>query len=96
MNKPFKYDELIDGFLDGKISVDEFQSSYLAHFKSEGNLSDELFEILDEFFGDVDSFTTDQHLLAEQPDFYLDEARLRERARLTASRLADFNSRARP
>jgi hypothetical protein len=68
--------------------VEEFQETYLERFKNETNLDREAFQLLDELFGDVDSFTVDQRLLAESPDFYLDEARLREKVHVVADSLA--------
>jgi len=73
--------------------VEQFQSIYLERFKNEEQLNGATFELLDELFGDVDSFTADQRLLAENPDFYLDEVRLREKVRSVANRLAALATR---
>ena len=69
------------------MSVEEFQATYLDRFKNEGQLDEPLFELFDEFFGGVDSFTTDQQILIENPGFHLDEAALREKVQLAARRL---------
>ena len=82
------YGSLLAQFLSGAMSVEEFQATYLERFKNEGQLNGAVFELLDELFGDVDSFTVDQRLLAEGADFYLDEARLREKVCSIANRLA--------
>lgn len=82
------YEILIQRFLDGMMSIEEFQATYLNRFKNEGFLDEQLFELLDEIFGDVDSFTTNQELVARNPGVYLDEAMLRERLRIAASRLS--------
>lgn len=87
-NPAVAYYSLLSQFLSGKMSVDEFRSTFLEWFKSEGQLDISIFELLDELFGDVDSFTLDQRLLAENPGFYLDEAGLREKAQVVACRLA--------
>lgn len=68
--------------------VEEFQAIYLDRFKNEEQLDEPLFELLDEIFSDVDSFTNDQQLLAENPRFYLDEAGLRERVRVAMGRMS--------
>ncbi|CAN7425103.1 MAG: colicin immunity domain-containing protein [Acidovorax sp.] len=81
------YGALLEQFLNGAMSVEEFQGTYLDRFKNEGQLDEPLFELLDELFGDVDSFTADQQLLTENPGFYLDEAGLREKVRNAVSRL---------
>ena len=82
------YGSLLGPFLSGAMSVEEFQATYLDCFKKEGQLDASTFELLDELFGDVDSFTTDQGLLVENPDFYLDEAKLRKKVRSVVNRLA--------
>jgi len=81
------YRLLLEQFLSGVSSAMEFQTTYLDCFKNEGLLDERLFEILDELFGDIDSFSTDPELLAENPEFYIDEARLREKAQFAVRRL---------
>lgn len=90
MNVLADYVQLIERFLNGEVLVDEFQKAYLDRFKNEGQLDEPLFELLDELFGDVDSFTTDPQLLAENPSFYLDEAGLRRRILQAMHRLSDL------
>ena len=83
------YGLLLEQFLDGAMSAEEFQSTYLDRFKNERRrLEDALFDLLDGLFGDVDSFSTDPKLLAENPGFYLDERQLREKTRAAAVCLA--------
>lgn len=83
-----EYELLLEKFLDGTMPVDEFQRVYLDRFKNEQrSLDDALYEVLEGVFGDVDSFTTDQQLLAENPDFYLDEPQLREKIRQASTHL---------
>lgn len=82
------YGSLLEQFLNGAMSVEEFQTTYLDRFKNEGQVEDLLFELLDELFGDVDSFTRDPQLLAENPGLYLDEAGLREKVRSAVNRLS--------
>jgi hypothetical protein len=83
------YGFLLDRFLSGAMPVDEFQTIYLERFKNEARRLDEpLFKWLDGLFGDVDAFTTDPQLRAENPGLYLNEAELRERVKLVASHLA--------
>jgi hypothetical protein len=75
------YTTLIDQFLTGAIPVDVFCDTYLRRFKAEQTpLGEPLYDILNDLFGDIDCYTTDPTLLASDPDFYLDEPRLRERA----------------
>lgn len=85
-----KYKILFKKFLGNIISVDEFKTNYLDLFKQEEFLNEPLFEILDGVFGDVDSFTDDAQLLAENPDFYLDEVRLRQKIQQAANRLSNL------
>lgn len=83
------YKQLLDKFLVGDVTALEFQRQYLARFKNEKRfLSEDLFQLLDCLFGDVDSFTNDSELLTSQPDFYLDEASLFDRVSQVSSRLS--------
>ena len=86
------YKSLLASFLAGSISVKEFESIYVDRFKNEDNLDEQVFELLDELFGDVDSFTTDRNLLAHRPDFYLDEAQLRKKVQVALDRLTAFRA----
>ena len=86
------YKSLLESFLVQSISAIEFQSIYVDRFKNEGHLDEQVFELLDELFGDVDSFTTDRYLLAHRPDFYLDEAQLRKKVQVALDRLAAFRA----
>jgi hypothetical protein len=86
------YEKLLREFLNGTISVDVFSSAFLNRFKIEAQLDETLFLLLDELFGDIDSFTGHERLLAENPGFYLDEAGLRERVQRTADRLLEIKN----
>ena len=88
-----KYELLFKQFLDSVISVEDFQKTYLELFKNEMQLEESLFKLLDELFGDVDSFTTDQELLTENPEFYLDEAKLRAKVEGVVNRLSAFGKK---
>lgn len=83
------YQHLFSQFLSGGIPVNQFQEAYLNLFKNEKRtMSEDSYELLEEVFGDVDAFTTDPELLAEQPDFYLDETRLRDSISKASKRLS--------
>ena len=85
------YKALLDRFMEKAIPVEEFQTIYLELFKNETRqLSEPLFALLDGLFGDIDSFSADPYLLAEQPDYYIDEAQLREKVKVVANRLSFF------
>lgn len=85
------YAQLLDRFLCGEMSVESFQKVYLDRFKNETRKLDALlFDLLDGLFGDVDAFTTDSELLTENPTFYLDEAKLREKVLQVANRLSEL------
>ncbi|MFS2004704.1 colicin immunity domain-containing protein [Duganella sp. CT11-25] len=83
MNKVFEmYVDLIEAFLDHRVSLQEFSATFMERFLNETEQLDEpLFLLLDELFGDVDSFTDDPELLAENPGFYLDHQGLEAKAR---------------
>ena len=82
------YGLLFEQFLTGAMSAEEFQAIYLDRFKKELPVGGGLFNLLDDLFSDVDSFTTDQQLLAEKSGFYLEEVALREKVRRAAIRLS--------
>jgi hypothetical protein len=87
-----KYGFIFDRFLRGEISVDEFQRTFLDAFKNEDFLEEQLFELLDEVFGDIDSYTNDPQLLGENPDFYIDEASLRRKIERAATLLSEMGN----
>jgi hypothetical protein len=58
-----KYKDLILGFIDRKISAEEFQASYFRLFKNdEDQVPGREFKILDRLFADVDDYTSDPEL----------------------------------
>jgi len=82
---------LLNQFANGFISVEKFRKMYFYKFKNEtGGMSDQLFQILEELFGDVDSFTTDPELLAGNSTYYLNESTLREKVGCTLRHLTQL------
>ena len=58
-----RYKQLISKFVDREISASEFESCYLALFKSDrSKVGGEKFNILDRLFADVDAFEADPEL----------------------------------
>ena len=54
------YTSMIEAFLQGSLTVADFESQYLARFKQEGvELPTKVFEQLDALFGGVDAFCVD-------------------------------------
>ena len=95
METPFEtYSSLIQRFLNNAISSKQFQTAYLIRFQDEARVLDEpLFLLLDELFGDIDACTDVPELLAEDPDFYLDEKSLRSKAESVLARMLDWRAR---
>jgi hypothetical protein len=88
MNDVTEYEIMFYEFLDGDISVSEFQSSYLSKFKGEKRvLGESFYGVLEDVFGCVDSFTLDVELLSQNPNFYLNEMQLRAKVRQAVDRL---------
>jgi hypothetical protein len=90
-----EYRFLMDRYLHGELSAEDFQLAFLEKFKKETRrLNDDLFGLLDELFGDVDAFCADPKILAElqaeTPGFYLDEQSLKKRVREVSERLSQF------
>ena len=54
------YKALIEGFLNGVISVEDFEARYLRTFKDDSTIRDDNeYEILNRLFSDVDVFRSD-------------------------------------
>jgi hypothetical protein len=76
------YAVLLQLFIGGAMSTDEFELVFLRIYKLDPTeWSPEIFEVLDSFFADVDEYCGDDVLRKEVHG--LDEQALRERARAT-------------
>ncbi len=83
-----KYIRLIRGFVEGEMSVKEFEQTYLTEFKAETEIvDDELFNILDRLFACVDSYWPGCQE-GQETAFEISEAHLRRDA---AAALAKLN-----
>jgi hypothetical protein len=86
------YLSLMEAFINQTISARDFERRYVEKFKNEsGSLDESTYQVLDEVFGDVDAFEPDESLRreleAEDPGYYLDEVRLKERVQAAVARL---------
>ncbi|MDO5610856.1 MAG: colicin immunity domain-containing protein [Pseudomonadota bacterium] len=89
IHKIDEYASLISDFINGDIDAVEFRDRYLDKFKNEEvSLPERSFDVLDRLFGDIDSFTEDEELLASIPDFYVDAKQLKKRAIKAVTELA--------
>ena len=92
MNALNGYTELISNFLEGNLSAGQFSDSFVQRFKSDsGPINEELFLLLDEMFGDAESFTLNPVLLRENQGFYVDEAGLQAKARDILERVRNWH-----
>ena len=83
-----EYVRMMQGFVQGATSTTGFVTAYLDKFKNETReLAEAEFEILDELFGDVDAYTPDVSLIAENPSFYIDEGQLKQRVAMAIEKL---------
>ena len=79
------YLELLDGFLDEKIAIHDFEPAYLDLFTNDATeWSEAEYEILNELFADVDAFCDDPELRDERD---LDENELRQKCRMALKKL---------
>ena len=86
-----EYMRIMQEFLDGTISTTEFEQSYFAKFKNETREIEEAqFEVLDELFGDLDAFTSDLDLIAQNPAFYINEPQLKEKVAIAIKNLGEW------
>lgn len=82
-----QYVILIRAFLENRLTGQEFQLLYLSHFKSDSrHRPNEIFDILDGLFADVDEYCYDDEL--RQRAGGINESQLRERVRSAEERLA--------
>ena len=82
MQELYKYEILIRKFIEEKITIGDFEKTYLAEFKKvDVSMDDRLYFILQELFAHVDAYTD---LPFEEgtndQDDYLNEEQLRQRA----------------
>jgi len=76
----------IKQFVDGEISASQFEESYSNIFKNHENLLPEnVFEILNELFLDIDAYCSDPELMEEDD---IDDQELMRRAELALERLS--------
>ena len=75
------YIALIDRFLSGELSAQDFRERYFEFYQREGRLPDRSFQILDGLFADLDAFEPDPQLFRElsaaHPGAYLDQPGLK-------------------
>jgi Bacterial self-protective colicin-like immunity len=85
----------INNYLKRGVSSDLFQSEFISAFKNDIDLSETEYDILDELFGDVDSFTRDDQLLNLGSKFYISETELKTKAEQALVRLSGLKDEAR-
>lgn len=88
-----EYAALMREFVTGSISAPEFERRYLKKFKSEQRPLDEwTYQILDEVFGHVDAYTSDeavyQQVAADNPGWPLTARQLKEKVGEAVARLS--------
>ena len=84
-----KYIQLIQPFVEGALSVSEFETAYLKEFKAETEIMDtNLFKILDHLFACVDSYWRECEEGLES-QFEISEAQLRREAKIALQKLQD-------
>ncbi len=58
-----RYQSLIRPFITGKMTAPEFEDAYLSTFKADAtDFPRQVFDILEQLFGDVDEYVADQAL----------------------------------
>lgn len=92
-----EYIDLLNSYLIGSINAETLQRDYIEKFKTEIRpMSDNLYEILDTFFADIDAFCPDPILLIElkktKVGQYLNEKELHERIKITVKLIEKIKS----
>lgn len=75
-----EYLQLIDCFLKGEITANEFSLSYLDKMKGDSRLFGRLYDLLEEMFGEANSYTDNQDIYNSDPGFYITDQDLRLKA----------------
>ncbi len=91
-----RYLKLLQDYVYGRMSVTELQAVWRQLYlhgpdAHRPDLSDEVERVLHEMFAALDSFTTDRSVIAEDPEFFVTEKDVREKAILTLQRLRLLN-----
>lgn len=82
-----EYAELIQAFLNSKISIQDFEKEYMQTFLNEPRgMEQNVFLILDKFFADVECYDASINPDTED-DFNITEATLRKKAEETLENL---------
>ncbi len=88
MNNLYEYENLIERFLNGIISVKEFERAYIDKYTNDNEpKKEDLFQILDWLFFQVDAFTDLPMEPGDNPEDYINEEQLRESAAETLQAL---------
>ncbi|GBF82202.1 colicin immunity domain-containing protein [Aphanothece sacrum] len=81
------YQSMIQAFVDGRLPIQEFETQYLAAFKSQSTgMNPELFQLLDSLFSDVDAYSPDC-LPEEETPFIISALSLYKQAAITLEKL---------
>lgn len=85
MKNLYGFDVLIEQFVKNEISAEQFEDLYLKKYLTDKDpISEELFQILDWLFAEVDYFSNDpEHF----PDHHRTADQLRESARKTLEKI---------
>ena len=87
------YEALIQQFISGAIDVYQFETAYLAIYKADKQMFDEpVYLILNQLFSDVDCFTDDEPLIAENPNFNISRDELFRQAKHAYAELSKLQN----
>lgn len=87
---PIVYVQLIEGFLNGSVSVEAFEERFLSLFKAEPKGLDEpIYEILNKLFTDVDCYSA-ECLPGAETAWEISEVQLRREAARALEQLRDY------
>lgn len=95
MSRALKLENLIKDFLANEISIQQFESDYIFCYTQdqEDFLSENLFEIFDWLFFQVDAYTDLPLEPGDDPDHFINESQLREAAAKTLEKLQALNKK---
>jgi Bacterial self-protective colicin-like immunity len=94
MKKYYNFISLIEDFINHKITVSQFERMYMDKYLSNTvKLGDELFDIMDWLFAEVDAYTDLPLEPTDDPSDHLNEDQLRESAKETLAELYAYEKK---
>lgn len=89
-----EYLQLINSFLKSEITANDFSLKFIDKMKNDNRtFGDDLYDLLEEMFGEANSYTDKHEIYITNPDWYLTDIQLKNKATLIASKLTAWKQK---